>query len=455
MYNEQPTNGDLTHADQIIDAARLADYFDAPESVVRALPVHDRLGTWAASEFMARFPGQPFVLLSARPEPADLRAQAGVTPGQPMTQFSRYAGVERIACPVAVPLHEMHMTYERTVLLTARAGAYLFHFERAAGEPSRHTAVYVGTMVERYGCLTVTAVVAVPADDYVTWKSFENTCYNVLYRVEPGPRVIVVGGAQDEFEPTIGWEDVILPAALKDELRGEIDSFFTEGVPIYHALNLPAFRKLLLAGPPGTGKSMLCQALAKLAIERDCIAIYVSSSQKQGPEDDGARFDKIHHALRQASYADHPVLLVVEEIDAFLKPGQKSQILNVLDGFEAPRNRRGTLLVMTTNYPEAIDKRIAKRPGRVDRVYLIPPIHDETSALLMLRKYLSTQFLPEHGEMAATLVGQTGAFVREASIAARMAAAQQRQTQVTPDMLRDSITRLANQLSEPADDDQA
>ena len=33
-------------------------------------------------------------------------------------------------------------------------------------------------------------------------------------------------------------------------------------------------------------------------------------------------------------------------------------------------NSHGTLLIATTNYPDAIDERVMKRPGRLDRILL-------------------------------------------------------------------------------------
>jgi len=213
-------------------------------------------------------------------------------------------------------------------------------------------------------------------------------------------------------------------------------------VPIYQELNLAPFRKLLLVGPPGTGKTMLCAAMAKLALKKKRVVVYVS-----GADDDGASFHKIHHALNVVANAGYPVLLIVEEIDVYLRKDDKARILNVLDGLESPNNPRGALLLATTNYPEVIDERIAKRPGRMDRILVIPPIQDESLAHQMLEHNMGPQWQADHVEVVPDLVGQTGAFVREIALHARMLAAHNQQRVVDLPTLKQSVASLTSQMN--------
>jgi len=166
-----------------------------------------------------------------------------------------------------------------------------------------------------------------------------------------------------------------------------------------------------------------------------------------GADDDGATFRKIHHALNVVTEARHPVLLIVEEIDVYLRKEDKAQILNVLDGLESPNNPKGALLVATTNYPEVIDERIAKRPGRVDRIIHIPTIQDSDQAGLMLKRYMGPQWQHDHQMVVNELIGQTGAFVREIALYARMLAAHNQETEVTLEVLKQSILSLTSQLA--------
>jgi len=241
----------------------------------------------------------------------------------------------------------------------------------------------------------------VPEEHLETWAAFEFVCARAVRpRIRRRRDVYIIGGTDSFFDPTVDWDDVILPEDLKADLRKadlreDMEAFFTKGVSIYRQLKLAPFRKLLLSGVPGTGKTMLCAAMAKLAISQGRIVVYVSGSDR-----DGASFEKIQRALQAVTAARYPVLMIVEEIDAYLQGDDKARILNVLDGVESPNNPEGALLLATTNYPEVIDERIAKRPGRLDRIFVIPTIQDVGHAEQMLRHYMADQWRDEHRSMA-------------------------------------------------------
>ncbi|MFN8565548.1 MAG: ATP-binding protein [Anaerolineae bacterium] len=227
---------------------------------------------------------------------------------------------------------------------------------------------------------------------------------------------------------------------LKARLLDDMEAFFTKGIDIYRQLKLP-FRKLLLAGVPGTGKTMLCAAMAKIAIAHGLVVVYVS-----GADRDGASFDKIQRALQAVTTARYPVLLIVEELDAYLQGDDKARVLNVLDGVKSPSNPRGALLLATTNYPEAIDERISKRPGRLDRIFVIPTIQDAAQAESMLRHYMREQWQDDHRSVVPDLIHQPGAFVREVALHSRMLAAHEHRLDVTLDMLESSVESLLVQM---------
>ena len=105
----------------------------------------------------------------------------------------------------------------------------------------------------------------------------------------------------------------------------------------------------------------------------------------------------------------------------------------------------------TTNYPEAIDERLVKRPGRLDRVFVIPTIQDEEQAEAMLRHYMGEHWQNEHIEIVAQLVDQPGAFVREVALQARMLAAHESKTEVDFNMLEKSVDTLAVQMDADKD----
>ncbi len=221
-----------------------------------------------------------------------------------------------------------------------------------------------------------------------------------------------------------------------------MEAFFSEPRE-YLQLGLAPFRVLPLVGPPGTGKTtpalLWPSCWHKVAWLLDVRA-----------DDDGASFRKVHHALNVVAEAQHPVLLIVGEIDVYLRKDDKAQILNVLDGLESPNNPRGAMPLATTNYPEVIDERIAKRPGRVDRIIHVPLIQDIAQAEQMLIRYMGASMAgEEHRAILPQLVGQTGACARGRALCAH-AAAHNRQTSVS-EVLVPPVSSLSSQLATGAD----
>lgn len=404
---------------------------------------YERLVTWAESVWQERWPDTPSVAIWASSECSNMIAQNVVRPGRRLRGKARYLGVEKVTCPVVTPISD-YGAWGRKMVFTSAAGAFLFKFEVDGGD--NFNVLYVSSFFDDE-VQDLTAIALVPPNRLETWAQFEGFCARAVRpRIQRRRDVYIIGGMDASFDPKVVWDDVILPETLKSQLMDDVEAFFTEGVDIYRKLQLVPFRKLLLAGVPGTGKTMLCAALAKHAIDQGRVVVYVS-----GTDRDGATFEKIQRAFQAVAAARFPTLLIVEEIDAYLRGDDKARILNVMDGVESPNNPKGSLLLATTNYPEAIDERITKRPGRVDRIYVIPTIQDAPQAEQMLRHYMADQWQDGHARIASRLVGQPGAFVREAALAARMFAARERQTQITYDMLERSVESLLTQTTADRD----
>ncbi|MBN1285458.1 MAG: ATP-binding protein [Anaerolineae bacterium] len=404
---------------------------------------HERLIRWAEQEWQTRYDDRPFMTIWSSPDCANRIAHDRVKPDRRLRGKARYRGVEQIACPEIASISEIDHT-SRKATLGATSGAFVFHFETEENDPFDVLLVCAYVDEETRDMI---AVALAPPDRLQAWSGFENICADAVRpRIRRRREVYIVGGADAFFTPEVEWDDVILPQALKDDLLNDMNAFFEEGVHIYRQLQLIPFRKLLLVGVPGTGKTMLCAALSKLAIGQGRVVVYVSGSDMYG-----ATFEKIHRALYVVSEAKQEVLLIVEEIDAYLHADDKARVLNVLDGVESPNNPRGVLMVATTNYPEIIDERIAKRPGRVDRIFAIPPIQDEDQALRMLRRYMGDQWREEHAVVVPRLVNRPGAFVREVALHARMLAAHERETEVALRFLKTSVETLSRQIEAGAD----
>ncbi len=398
---------------------------------------YEALAQWASAEWLKRNPDKPYIVLWASENCGNNLARQRIKVGRRLKGKVRYTGFQPVECPLVVSISDYRVP-GRAAVLAETVGAFQFRFTAESGP---FEVLYVSSH-HRDEDTSIIAIAIVPEDQLSAWAAFETQCNNAVRYLERRQDVFIIGGTNAFFKPTVDWQDVILPDELKDDLRADMEAFFTEGVGIYQQLNLAPFRKLLLVGPPGTGKTMLCAAMAKLALQQRRVVVYVS-----GADEDGASFHKIHHALNVVANARYPVLMIVEEIDVYLRKDDKAQILNVLDGLESPNNPRGALLLATTNYPEVIDERIAKRPGRMDRIIIIPTIQDDEQAAEMLSRYMGPQWQEAHRAVVPHLVGQTGAFVREVALYARMLAAHNRETSVSLDILEQSVASLSNQLA--------
>jgi hypothetical protein len=397
---------------------------------------HDVMARWIEREWVPRFPDQAMLTLSVTQACVHQQVLARFDKTKALDGGYTFAGDEPFACEIAPPV--AHYTFNGD--LTLQTGAYVYRFT-AADSDQTVEALVMATYWNDEAAMVCLA--NIPAGFLATWTDFTNRCDNLSGMLNPSPRVRIIGGSRASFAPKVGWDEIILPDALKNDLLDDVESFFTRGIDIYQKLNLKPFRKLLLAGIPGTGKTMLCMALAKWALDRDYLVIYISSNDYSG-----AAFWKIERAVKIAAASELPTLILLEELDAYLNDDEdKALVLNVLDGAEAKENAKGTLLIATTNYPEAIDERVLKRPGRLDRVFIIPEVRALDEAEQMLRHYLGEHFRDEHAVLARDLVGYPGAFIREVTIHALTRMAFAGLEDLSFDLLEDSFTRLLDQIT--------
>lgn len=360
---------------------------------------HNLMGAWIEREWIPQHPEHTWVTLLTHTSAVDSRVLPQIDRTMNFGAGYRFVGKSDVPCP-EVP---------RLALGFTTSGAFGLTFaHEATGETFVALVIHAYLIEHGYDAMTL---VCVPEKHLAEWHHFNGECWRIQGRLHAGRQVYVVGGRMEEFVPNIALDDVILSDELKSDVFHDVRRFYERGVGVYRKLKLKPFRKLLLAGVPGTGKTMLCTALATWMLQQGYLVIYVSSA-----DCNGANFAKIDQALNIAAHAEHPTMILLEEIDAYLHKEQKAMVLNVLDGNESRLNDHGTLLIATTNYPEAIDERVLKRPGRLDRIFIVPPLTDEAQAERMLRVYLGDAWQDAHRALAPRLIGFTGAFVREVVI---------------------------------------
>lgn len=182
-------------------------------------------------------------------------------------------------------------------------------------------------------------------------------------------------------------------------------------------------RGILLAGPPGTGKTAVAKLVAREA-GIGLIAGSVATWQARGERASGivkAMKDDFAKAAAQA-----PCIVFIDEADAFGNRDRKDHnaswtefvvaaLLECLDGYEG---QEGIVPLAATNYPEKIDAAV-RRPGRFDRVlHLGHPTPDLLPAAIRWQSWPDLADADLTG-VAARAVGMSGAEVAGLVRAAR------------------------------------
>ena len=174
------------------------------------------------------------------------------------------------------------------------------------------------------------------------------------------------------------FDDLLLSPSKKQLLDDNIFALLRHADTIT-ARGVETNRGIMLAGPPGVGKSLTLDAIIH---EGNCTVLF-------------ADFDMLHKAMDMIfrlarKYA--PTILILEDIDALGITGQRgitgggaglSTLLNNMDGINS---NNGVITVATSNHPESLDWALIARPGRFDvRIDYEYPDHDLLSGILELK----------------------------------------------------------------------
>jgi len=397
---------------------------------------HERLCAWIEENYTPHTETDSELLI-ANTVTANITALGYVSDKFDVGEGFHYESWEDYSCDV-IPQVKTYMDGRPAL----RSGGIKFSFSHESDNTCFDVLVLSAWVYDADMNNNMITIASVPQAHSEQWLAFEKEVQRIFHSAIPyRGKVYIVGGVENTFDATVEMDDIYLEGSLKQDIMKDIDAFFEKGVEIYQRLKIKPFRKMLLAGVPGTGKTMLCSAIAGWGQEKDYFVIYVSGSNQYG-----AKFWKIHEALDMAASSDSPTIVIVEELDSYLDDENKAQMLNVLDGSESPGNKHGTILIATTNHPEKIDDRVLKRPGRLDRVFIIPEMESEDIAEKMLRQYLGDAWKDEHVEIVPDLIGRPGAFIREVALYALTMAAYNNEETLTVDMLSNSLETLVKQI---------
>ena len=196
----------------------------------------------------------------------------------------------------------------------------------------------------------------------------------LMNKASGGPNSMIFGmgksNAKVYVKSTEGikFADVAGEDEAKEALTEIVD--YLHNPAKYREIGASMPKGILLAGPPGTGKTMLAKAVAG----ESNVPFFSMSGSEFVEMFVGMGASKVRDLFRQAK-EKAPCIVFIDEIDAI---GQKrdgrvggndereqtlNQLLTEMDGFET---NNGVIILAATNRPESLDPALT-RPGRFDR----------------------------------------------------------------------------------------
>jgi len=204
----------------------------------------------------------------------------------------------------------------------------------------------------------------------VTRKDFEQALKEVM---PSGIREVFV-----EL-PNVTWEQIGGLDDLKQQLVEAVDWPLSHP-KIFSRMGIEPPRGILLYGPPGCGKTLLGRAVATeskanfISIKGpELLSKWVGESEKA-----------IREIFRKAKMAA-PCIIFFDEFDSIAPSRGRhtsdsgvsekvlSQFLTELDGLEVNKD---IVVIAATNRPDILDPALI-RPGRIDRILLVPPPNEK------------------------------------------------------------------------------
>ncbi len=258
------------------------------------------------------------------------------------------------------------------------------------------------------------------------------------------------GGKQKRVDPEsvrVTFEDV----AGIDEVEAEINEVvdFLKDPGKYRRLGARAPKGVLLAGAPGTGKTLLARATAGEAK----VPFFSASASEFIEMIVGVGASRVRELFSEARKVA-PAIIFIDEIDTIgrARGGARAvgghdereqtlnQILTEMDGFSG---HEGVVVLAATNRPDVLDPALL-RPGRFDRQIMVhPPDHKGRLEILEVH----TRKIPlgddvNLEQLAASTPGMTGADLANLVNEAALLAARRRQDVVRQRDLHDALEKV-------------
>lgn len=236
-----------------------------------------------------------------------------------------------------------------------------------------------------------------------------------------------------------------------DEVEAEINEVvdFLRNPDKYHRVGARAPKGVLLAGAPGTGKTLLARATAGEAN----VPFFSASASEFIEMIVGVGASRVRELFAEARKVA-PAIIFIDEIDTIgrARGGARAvgghdereqtlnQILTEMDGFSG---HEGVVVLAATNRPDVLDPALL-RPGRFDRTIMVhPPDHKGRTAILRVhtRKVPLASDVDLDG-VAASTPGMTGADLANLVNEAALLAARRGRDTVSQRELTDALEKV-------------
>jgi transitional endoplasmic reticulum ATPase len=207
----------------------------------------------------------------------------------------------------------------------------------------------------------------------------------------------------------IGKDQLIFSKHIEMALNANLYTPITKTAQV-RAARIPLKRGVLLAGPYGTGKTLIATLTANLAAQNNWTFLFC---QRSDDFPDCVRFAQQYQ----------PAVVFCEDIDRVTDGDRNSQmdeLLNTIDGVNSKSSE--VILVLTTNEVENIHQGML-RPGRLDAVIAVER-PDAEAVERLIRHYGAELIDPDEDllEAGKLLAGTTPSVIREVVDRAKLTA---------------------------------
>ncbi len=263
----------------------------------------------------------------------------------------------------------------------------------------------------------------------------------MLGRKAPPKPIEMESGKRTTFEDVAGIDEV------EGELNDVVD--FLRNPDSYRKMGAKMPRGVLLAGAPGTGKTLLARAVAGEA----GVPFFSASASEFIEMIVGVGASRVRELFAEARKVA-PAIIFIDEIDTIgrargggsgmgghdEREQTLNQILTEMDGFSGSE---GVVVVAATNRADVLDPALT-RPGRFDRtVQVSPPDRGGREAILRIH----TRGIPlaedvDLAQVARTTPGMTGADLANLANEAALIAVKRNRREVTQSDLSDALEKV-------------